>query len=127
MATPDGDDAMSTSDLAILDGEGGRVDLGAAEAADLLALTDGFEAATTSACADCRSRVVACVALVEVLDAAPPHPRATDIIDLADDAPTLHLYVVDGARRCAHRTWRDPGREEWTDAVGGSVPAPRRP
>ena len=52
---------------------------------------------------------------------------ATKIVELADDAPTLHLYVVDGATRCSHRTWRDPGREEWTDAVGGAPSAPRRP
>ena len=32
--------------------------------------TAGLEAATTSACAGCRSRVVSCVALVDLLDAA---------------------------------------------------------
>ena len=126
MTTPNGG-AAPTADLSILDGEGGRVDLDAGEAADLLELTAGLEAATTSACAGCRSRVVSCVALVELFDAAAPHPRGPEIVDLADDAPTLHLYVVDGATRCAHRTWLDPGREEWSDAVGGSVPAPRRP
>ena len=34
---------------------------------------------------------------------------------LADDAPTLHVYVRDDAARCAHRTWRDPGAEEWAE------------
>lgn len=120
-------DRSPTADLSILDGEGGRVDLDPGEAADLLALADGLEAATTSACARCRCRVVACVALVELLDAAAPHARGPEIVELADDAPTLHLYVVDGATRCSHRTWRDPGREEWTDAVGGAPSAPRRP
>ena len=42
------------------------------------------------------------VALVDLLDAAPPHPRSGDLIDLADEAPTLHLYVVDLATECRH-------------------------
>jgi hypothetical protein len=113
--------------LAIVDDAGGRVEFDAADAAAFLAITEGLEAATTSACSRCRSRVLACVALVELLDGAPPHPRTTEIIELADDAPTLHLYVVDLAERCAHRTWRDPGHEEWLDAVQRPGLGRRRP
>ena len=50
-----------------------------------------------------------------------------DLLALADDAPTLHLYVIDGGARCNHRLWRDPGHEEWLDAVSPAGPAPRRP
>ena len=81
--------------LAVLDDDGEEVVLDAVEADALFALTDGLEAATVSACPDCRSRVLACVALVDLLDAAPPHPLASELIELADDAPTLHLYVQD--------------------------------
>ena len=40
---------------------------------------------------------------------------------LADEAPTLHLYVRDLATTCRHRAWLDPGAEEWAEAVGGPV------
>ena len=82
----------------------------------------GLEAATISACPDCRCRVLASVALVDLLDAAPPHPRGTELIDLADEAPTLHLYVVDRASDCEHPRWRDPLFDEWLDA--GVAPGP---
>lgn len=103
--------------LDFLDDEGERVSLDVDEAASLLTLTDGLDAATVSACPDCRSRIVAVVALVDLLDQAPPHPRVPDLLDLADQAPTLHLYVVDSASTCEHRRWRDPGFAEWFDAV----------
>ncbi|MBV8950218.1 MAG: hypothetical protein JOZ99_05030 [Actinobacteria bacterium] len=103
--------------LDFLDDEGARVALDAEEAASLLAFTDGLDAATVSACPECRSRVVAVVALVDLLEQAPPHPRVTDLVDLADQAPTLHLYVVDTGSTCEHRRWRDPGFAEWLDAV----------
>lgn len=118
---------MTGAVLAIVDDAAGRVEFDAAEAESLLSLTDGLEAATTSACSHCRSRVLACVALVELLDDAAPHSRATEIIELADDAPTLHVYVVDLVQRCAHRTWRDPGHEEWLDAVQRPGLGRRRP
>ena len=118
---------MTGAVLAIVDDAGGRIEFDAAEAESLLALTDGLEAATTSACSRCRSRVLACVALVDLLDGAAPHPRASEIIELADDAPTLHVYVVDLAQRCAHRAWRDPGHEEWLDAVQRPGLGRRRP
>jgi hypothetical protein len=103
--------------LAVLDDDGEEVVLDAVEADALFALTAGLEPATVSACPDCRSRVLACVALVDLLDAAPPHPLASDLIELADDAPTLHLYVQDLAGRCRHRRWLDPGHTEWADAL----------
>ena len=63
------------------------------------------------------------VALVDLLDAAPPHPsQHRSSIDLADEAPTLHLYVVDDASDCEHPHWRDPLFDEWLDA--GVAPGP---
>lgn len=115
------------ADLSIVDDEGRGVDLDVAEASTLFALTAGLETATTSACPDCRCRVVSVIALGDLLAAGPPHPRAGEILELADDAPTLHLYVVDGAARCRHPRWRDPGREEWQDAVRPPSTARRRP
>jgi len=103
--------------LAFLDDDGEEVVLDAEEAASLLALASGLEPATVSACPTCRSRIVAAVAIVDLLDAAPPMARGRELVELADDAPTLHLYVHDLATRCAHRSWRDPGFEEWSDVM----------
>lgn len=115
------------SDLTIVDDEGGAVVFDALEAAALMAVTDGLEDATTSACPDCRSRVVSVVAVADLLGSAPAQPRAVELLELADDAPTLHLYVVDNVARCAHPRWRDPGHEEWVDAVIPPGLARRRP
>jgi len=109
--------------LRFIDDDGNEVVLDRAEGGALLAVTNGLEPATVSACPDCRSRVVAAVALVDLLDASAPHPRTGELVDLADDAPTLHLYVVDEATECAHPRWRDPGYAEWRDAI--EVPGPR--
>ena len=87
------------------------------EAATLLGLTRGLEPATVSACPTCRSRIIAVVALVDLLDEAPPFIRSAELVELADDAPTLHLYVRDLETPCAHRAWRDPGYDEWLDAM----------
>ena len=57
------------------------------------------------------------VALADLLDDAPPFARSGELVELADDAPTLHVYVRDLAQRCAHRQWRDPGAEEWADVM----------
>ncbi len=114
-------------ELTFVDDEGERVELDADESATLLEITGGLDAATVSACPECRSRVVAVVALIDLLGAAPPHPRAGELAGLADDAPTLHLYVIDGTARCDHRAWLDPGHEEWLDAVSPAGPPPRRP
>ncbi len=83
-----------------MDEDGNEVVLDERESECLFLLTGGLEAATVSACPDCRCRVLAGVALVDLLDAAPPHPRGIELLDLADEAPTLHLYVVDGASDC---------------------------
>ncbi len=103
--------------LSVLDDDGEEVLLDAEETDALFALTGGLEAATVSACPECRSRVLAVVALVDLLDDAPPLAIASELIELADDAPTLHLYVQDLASRCRHRRWHDPGHAEWADAL----------
>jgi hypothetical protein len=103
--------------LAFLDDEGEELVLDVDEAAALFALTNSLDAATVSACPRCRSRIVAVVALVDVLADAPPFSRSSELVELADDAPTLHLYVRDLSTRCEHVTWRDPGYAEWNDAI----------
>ena len=103
--------------LALLDDDGEQVVLDREEAATLLGLTRGLEPATVSACPTCRSRIIAVVALVDLLDEAPPFIRSAELVELADDAPTLHLYVRDLETPCAHRAWRDPGYDEWLDAM----------
>ena len=105
------------ADLSIVDDEGRAVDLDPAEAGALLALTDDLEQATTSACPDCRCRVISVVALADLLADGAPLARAGEILELADDAPTLHVYVRDLGQRCTHREWRDPGAEEWSDLM----------
>jgi hypothetical protein len=111
--------------LRFLDEDGQEVELDAGEADALLAVTAGLDEATVSACAECRSRVLATVALVDVLDQAQAHPRSGDLIELADEAPTLHLYVIDLATRCRHARWRDPGYAEWLDVIEGDGPRVR--
>jgi hypothetical protein len=106
-----------SADLVVLDEDGEDVVLDAADASALFAVTADLDAATVSACPTCRSRVLACIALVDLLDGGAPHPRASELIELADDAPTLHLYVRDIATTCRHRGWFDPGRGEWADVV----------
>jgi hypothetical protein len=103
--------------LRFLDGDDGEVELDADEAESLLALTGRLEDATVSACRYCASRVLATFALVELLDRSGPHPRGTELVELADDAPTLHLYVVDERDDCAHRGWLDPGHAEWVEVL----------
>ena len=111
--------------LTFLDEDGEELVLDTVEAASLLALTNHFDAATVSACPGCASRVLACVALVDLLAAAPPHPRGRELADLADDAPTLHLYVQDSATDCRHPAWRDPGFSEWSEVLDDLVDSPR--
>ena len=91
------------------------------EADALFAITADLDEATVSACGQCRSRVIAAVALVDLLDGSNPHPRSGDLIDLADEAPTLHLYVRDLVTRCEHLSWRDPGYDEWSEAIDDLV------
>ena len=113
--------------LAFLDDDENEVVLDAEDARTFWALTDGLDGATVSACPGCAARVLACVAVVDLLDDAPPHPRARDVLELADDAPTLHLYVVDLASTCRHAAWRDPGHAEWRDAIADLVDDVRGP
>src|SRR3982750_4566165 len=105
--------------LTFLDGELSEVALDAGEATTFLAMVGDLAPVTVSACPGCRSRILAAVALVDLLDAAPPHPRAPELVELADEAPTLHVYVVDEGSDCNHEAWLDPGFDEWTDAVDG--------
>jgi hypothetical protein len=101
-----------------MDDDGSEVVLDADEAASLFALTANLEGATISACPECRSRVLACLALVDLLELSTPHPRGEALMELADDAPTSHCYVRDLASECRHRGWHDPGRIEWMEVVG---------
>lgn len=103
--------------LTFLDGEQHEVVLDAEESATFVALVGDLEPVTVSACPSCRCRIVAAVAFVDLLDAAPPHPRAAELVELADGAPTLHVYVVDRGRQCDHGRWLDPGFDEWADAT----------
>jgi hypothetical protein len=116
---------MGKDALVFLDDDGTEVVLDEEEARSLLALCDGLDPATVSACPTCDSRVLACVAFVDLLSDAPPHARARELIELADDAPTLHLYVEDVARECAHPRWHDPGRTEWSEALEELADEPR--
>jgi hypothetical protein len=109
--------AVAGPDLVIFDADGEELTFDAADAATLFTLTGHLEAATVSACPRCRSRVVAVVALADLIADAPPFARSGELLALADDAPTLHLYVRDLLSRCAHPTWLDPGAEEWSDVV----------
>jgi hypothetical protein len=112
--------------LRIVDEEQNEVGLDQVESAALLRVTAGLEAATVSACPDCHSRVLAAMALVDLVEASAPHSRAADIVELADEAPTLHLYVVDEATECRHRSWLDPLYGEWLDVVDGASGPPVR-
>lgn len=103
--------------LTFLDGEAVEVKLDQEEGRSLLALLGGLERVTVSACPGCRSRTLAAVAFVDLLDAAPPHPRAAELVELADEAPTLHVYLVDEDSDCSHERWLDPGYDEWAGAV----------
>jgi hypothetical protein len=112
--------------LAFLDDDGNEVVLDREEATSLLAGAEALEGATVSACPTCRSRVLACVAFADVLEAAPAHARGADLLELADEAPTLHLYVRDLATECRHRQWRDPGAREWREALDDLLGDERR-
>ena len=110
--------------LRFCDDAGGEVIVPGPDAATLWSIVAGFEDATVSACSHCRSRVLAAVAVVDLLDRSLPHPVSGPLTELADDAPTLHVYVADVDTGCAHRGWLDPLAEEWADVVEGP---PRRP
>ncbi len=111
--------------LALVDEDGERVELDSFEATLLLELTRGLEPATVSACPGCRSRVLAVVAFLDLLEAALAHERVYELTELAEDAPTLHLYVADVASDCDHDEWRDPLYDEWADAFAELPPVGR--
>ena len=111
--------------LVVVDEDGARVGLDRPEAELLLRLTDGLEAATVSACPGCRSRVVAVVALLDLLDGVLAHARARELTELAEEAPTLHLYVDDAGAHCEHLEWLDPLYDEWADAFAELPPVGR--
>ena len=111
--------------LGFLDDDGNEVVLDAEEAISFLALAGGLDDVTVSACASCRCRVLASMALVDLLESIPPHPRGDELRELADDAPTLHLYVQDLISTCRHRAWRDPGAQEWREALDDLLGEPR--
>jgi hypothetical protein len=113
--------------LVVLDDDGEAVGLDAEDLASLLAISDGLDRATVSACPQCTSRIVAAVALADLLRDAASFGATGALLELADDAPTLHLYVRDLDTTCRHRAWRDPGFEEWSDAMSDLVdrPGPR--
>ena len=104
----------------------GEVMFDAVEAKCMWSVTACLEAATVSACPDCASRVVAAVAMLDLIRDAPPFPRAGELIELADDAPTLHLYVVDLLAECDHENWLDPLYDEWAEVVDAPGPTVRR-
>jgi hypothetical protein len=110
-------DRRPGGELTFLDGDRSEVALDAEEAATFFALIGDLDDVTVSACPSCRSRILAAVALVDLLDAAPPHPRASELVELAEAAPTLHVYLVDAIIECAHDRWLDPGYDEWAEAV----------
>jgi hypothetical protein len=112
---PDPD--VSRADIVVVDADGDEVVFDADEAHDLFAFTGGLDGATVSACPRCRSRILAVVALGDLLEDAPPFARSGELVELADEAPTLHVYVRDLAGRCPHRDWRDPGAEEWVEVI----------
>lgn len=122
---PPGRAGGSRAALAIVDDDGEEILFDADDATALYASTGDLDDATISGCPGCRSRVLACLALVDLLDLAPPHPWREELIDFADDAPTSHCYVLDLASPCRHDRWLDPGRMEWIEVVTrGDRPPP---
>jgi hypothetical protein len=115
-----------TPGIRFLDDDGVALIVDATEAAALLTVLGDLDAATVSACPDCGARVLAAVALVDLIDAGAPHPRAGELRDLADDAPTLHVFLVEDTTQCRHRRWRDPLADEWHDVVGVRRPHAQR-
>jgi hypothetical protein len=108
--------------LAFVDEDGERAELDDDETALLLSLTHDLDPATVSACPDCRSRVLAVVAFLDLLDLAVIHDRAVELTELAEEAPTLHLYVGDLTTDCDHPFWLDPLSDEWADAFAELPP-----
>src|SRR5687767_2708762 len=104
--------------LAFVDDDGEEIVLDDEEATTLLQLTRDLDPATVSACPACRSRVVACVALVDLLEDAPPpaRPGAHRARRRRADASSLcagpghPLRPRRVARSWVHRVGRSDGR-----------------
>jgi hypothetical protein len=115
-----------TGALSFMDDDEGEVLFDHFEAKCLWNVTSQLDAATVSACPDCRSRVVASVALIDLISDSPPFPHGSELMEFAEEAPTLHLYVVDLQQECAHDNWLDPLYDEWADVVDAPGPTARR-
>ena len=100
-----------------MDDDGRVVEFDENEMNCVLSVTNQLDAATVSACPSCWSRVVATVALIDLIDQSPPFARSGELVELADDAPTLHIFVVDETTECEHTQWRDPLADEWSEVV----------
>jgi hypothetical protein len=109
-----------------MDDDGVAVVFVEGDATAFLELLGDLDVATVSACPDCRARVLAAVALSDLINQSAPHPRAGEVRDLAEDAPTLHIFFVEDDAECRHRRWRDPLADEWRDVVGVQGPQARR-
>jgi hypothetical protein len=103
--------------LAFFDEDGYEVIVDDANAASLWTLTAGLDAATVSACPGCRSRVLAGLAFLGALEEVTLHPTGPALVELAEEAPTMHLYLEDLTTTCRHPRWRDPGHAEWAALV----------
>lgn len=66
---------VTTPALCIIDNDGRRLEINSDDALSLFQLAEGLEAATTSSCTECRSRVIASGALSELLSSFVEHPR----------------------------------------------------
>lgn len=113
--TGTGGETFTQGGLRFIDCDDGEVWFDQRESGALLEIAGGLEEATVSACLFCASRVLAATALVNLLGRSSPHPRERELIELADDAPTAHLYVIDERTACMHRGWLDPGHAEWLE------------
>ena len=89
--------------LAIMDEDGNEVELDARrEPSACSLLTGGLEAATVSACPELP--LAGCSRRWRSSTCSTPRRRTRggELVELADEAPTLHLYVVDLASDCEH-------------------------
>ncbi len=116
MATP------TESTLRFSDDVGNAVYLDDTEVLAIWNTGEGIDAATVSACVSCKCRVVSTLALADLLSDALALATSHELYELVDDAVSAHLYVVDLATKCLHRTWLDPLAEAWAEVVQG----PRR-
>ncbi len=109
-----------------MDDDGNEVVLDDCEADSLLAVTCRLDGATVSACPDCRSRVLATVALLDLLDAAPPHARAVSWSSsrtMPRRCTSMSSTSGPSANTCG---WRDPLFDEWYEIAEAAGPHARQ-